>query len=436
MCKYGTVVKYCKTGRGQGDLTREIPYNCYSKVKGCSKVGKKCAEGTRPEFDVTTCCPSCDMEKPQVKLTCPTPRLCGNDENPSYDSTSGCMSCKVSLDKCSSGQLASCKENTAIADCLPGETPVRSSNCCLSCKIPQNACGKKGDSSGLSMPSSCGISVNDLAQCAADTRPSFDVTTCCPSCKPQIPAKAKKGTEECSKSAIEACKSSVSMCQQGEQSEPIKGSCCKSCFRAKAACTVLDFSTKCEKVPDCVDDEVPSFEGDSCCPSCKKKRPACDPECASGTVCARKKSSSVAVCVEENTKRLELTFPSKPASVTPEMVTEMIAATVEKFCDNPDNEAQCKEEKDDAVDGLVTHVVTPYDPATGTVTVQVRWPRKGSVPARRLFQTTDIVSSAVSDPDFADSFSARDTLLFSAASQTTLTMAIVMLPAVVAVSAV
>lgn len=451
-----SITLYCKpltAVAATATATKVLDEVCtYAKVTATAcGTPANCASGVRPTYNLAThstkpCCRSCLIPTAtkivRTDSTCPKPAVCTGTNKPTITTVNNkkCMSCRPDLSKFTKSQLANCKTSTTIPTCDPDERPTRDKTSgCPTCRFKSSSCGKrKDDSVEGNRKTKCASSWSSLPTCAGSTKPTFDFETCCMSCKIAPPAKLK-ATGKCTRDDIKKCVSAMPTCDMGQKPEKVDGKCCPSCVPAWRKCTFAERMKECKNVAQCDDDEQPAPVEGSCCPSCRPhKKPTCTTTCQTGKICARKKDDNKkATCVNSKVKTYNLklnTTAVGSSTVDADDVRQMVLDKIERYCENPENDALCNGSKKlqaEAEGSLVVAVKKAYNAADGTIKVDISYASPGSSASRRLLQSGDVVEASQADTTTSDgTYSASADASFSGSAAATFSAMSVALPLV------
>lgn len=331
---------------------------------------------------------------------------CADGARPSK-SLDGCPTClPKAFDKKKCSGVKCMKPSTCASGVQPARKP---DGCCITCtpaKIPK--CTKE-------QKTACQASIDSLIVCSAadDPKSSFNVDTCCMTCKRPARADANK---KCTKDDFKTCMDTAPEC--GAEEEPLreKGQCCVSC-RRPARDSPLREVGKCGNVPQCAANESPvrvkDDTGAFACPTCKPPRPVCSPACTTGQICARSKDAITQSCKAK--KRMKLKLKAKVgdaatkaffASATPDEMKATLQEVVNRYCDKEENAEKCDKYQDTVNDGMELSITST---GADEVQVQVDIPDIAVVDSRRLADdASSLLAGALTDPDATGSITMTD----------------------------
>lgn len=308
-------------------------HSCYdSIIQGAVPT---CAPNVFPTF--SSCCISCLplIRRPIFCKTDPsTLPICASGVTPYLNTTDGCPTCRYPFglsQNCNASQLEACENSySTLPSCPRGVLPVRTSDCCLSCKFVP-FCTK-------TQLINCATSLPNLPVCASAAEATFNTTSCCRSCRPPLPS-PPSGNGTCSLADMMLCLAATPVCEIFEDAIADTDrtfACCPSCRRPETLCTI-EQSVRCRLLqPHCnaTAGERPLTLINECCPSCRYAPPVCNPGCTSSQVCVRDLAGSP-ICVTRLDIDVVLVKLSILNGVTLDSIIfrELLHEILDRFCD-------------------------------------------------------------------------------------------------------
>lgn len=198
--------------------------------------------------------------------------------------------------RCTDAQKQACKNNyNSLPICAAGTLPQPvPATCCVSCRpapLPQRCTDSDEDKCEK-------VIWPTLPTCPQGVEPSFNRTTCCTNCRRSPPPSNARpdNSGKCSLSALNACISSVGVCDDDQKPLFNKSECCPNCIKApELKCNISAVIDCKQNQPPCATGQEPAVVAGSCCRSCLPAAPTCTPACSANQICVRRDNDTLAL---------------------------------------------------------------------------------------------------------------------------------------------